>query len=281
MDIYSPKTIAEVLDKYSLSPLKKLGQNFLCDENVVEKIAAEAVSEECVLEIGPGLGVLTRSLAKRAKKVVAVEIDAGMVRALEYTLQDIDNVEVIHMDILKADIFEIYKEKFGQPFCVAGNLPYYITSKCIMQVLESGAPVTQYTAMVQREVADRLAAQPGDADYGALTASVNYFGGARKLFDVSRMCFYPRPEVDSAVIAISPTNSTDVNREHYAAVVRALFAMRRKTVLNNLQKGLKLSRTEADRVLLELGISPMERAENLSMEQFAMIARAVFDKSDK
>ena len=175
ISLYSPKTVTEILGRHELAPLKKLGQNFLIDENSVNKIAEAASDGGNVLEIGPGMGALTRALAKCSKKVVAVEIDAWMIRVQQETLADLDNVTVIHGDVLKTDIKAVGEEYFGgEPFCVAGNLPYYITAKCILQVLDSGAPVKRFTAMVQKEVADRLASAPGDSDYGALTASVAY-----------------------------------------------------------------------------------------------------------
>ena len=173
-ELYSPKVISELLKKYQLAPLKKLGQNFLRDENIVSKIAEAAVQPgENALEIGPGLGVLTQALARRAKKVVAVEIDKGMVQVLSQTLEGLENTHVLWQDFLKADLQQIAQEHFGgEPFAVVGNLPYYITSKCLLAVLEAQAPVLRFTAMVQKEVAERLMAGPGDANYGAITASV-------------------------------------------------------------------------------------------------------------
>ncbi|MBR4078944.1 MAG: methyltransferase domain-containing protein [Christensenellaceae bacterium] len=183
ISLYSPKTVTEILGRHELAPLKKLGQNFLIDENIVNKIAEAASDGGNILEIGPGMGALTRALAKYSKKVVAVEIDAGMIRVQQETLADLDNVTVLHADVLKTDIKAVGEEYFGgEPFCVAGNLPYYITAKCILQVLDSGAPVKRFTAMVQKEVADRLASMPGDSDYGALTASVAYYGDMEFLF---------------------------------------------------------------------------------------------------
>ena len=280
MDLTSPKTIKDILDKYSLAPLKKFGQNFLCDENVVDKITRAAVPEgECVLEIGPGLGVLTRALAMRAGTVVAVEIDKGMAEALKETLEGLENVRVLREDILKTDMDAIFNRYFnGKAFYVCGNLPYYITSKCILKILECGLPVKQFTAMVQKEVAGRLSAQPCTSEYGALSASVGYYGGSEKLFDVSRNCFYPRPEVDSSVIRVVPQGLEDVPRADYVKVVRALFAMRRKTILNNLQSGFAFSRGEAENLLNGLEIDTKARAESLSVLDFARIAKKNFKK---
>ena len=276
-DIYSQKNIKEILDRNGIAPLKQLGQNFLCDRNVVEKIAAAAVmAGENVIEIGPGLGALTRAVASRAHKVVAVEIDAGMVRALDETLSDLDNVTVIHNDILKTDIPSLIEDHFGGgPVAFVGNLPYYITSKCLLLVPESGAMVTRYTAMVQKEVAERLSAKPGGKDYGAITASLAYYGGAHRLFDVGADCFMPRPDVDSAIIQFEPKAVFDVDRDKYSRVVRGLFAMRRKTVMNNAKSAFALEGSAAQALFESVGISPAARAETLSPEDFARIATAL------
>ena len=273
ISLYSPKTVTEILGRHELAPLKKLGQNFLIDENIVNKIAEAASDGGNVLEIGPGMGALTRALAKRSKKVVAVEIDAGMIRVQQETLADLDNVTVLHADVLKTDIKAVGEEYFGgEPFCVAGNLPYYITAKCILQVLDSGAPVKRFTAMVQKEVADRLASAPGDSDYGALTASVAYYGDMEFLFPVSAGCFYPRPEVESAVVQILPEAQFSVDRDAYTKAVRLLFAMRRKTVQNNLKNGLGVNAARAAELLQLAGIDPMQRAEELAPAVYAKLA---------
>ncbi|MBQ9941886.1 MAG: 16S rRNA (adenine(1518)-N(6)/adenine(1519)-N(6))-dimethyltransferase RsmA [Christensenellaceae bacterium] len=273
-ELYSPRVIAGLLEKYQLAPLKKLGQNFLKDEHVVKKIAMAAVGEEGnVLEIGPGLGVLTHELACRAKKVVAVEIDAGMVRVLKETMAEHENVTVIHRDVLKADLKAIAEEYFGgESFSVAGNLPYYITSKCLLHVLESGAKIDSFTAMVQREVADRLSAGPGQRDYGALSASVAYYGKVEKLFSVSSGCFFPAPDVDSAIIQFLPGKTFPVDRKAYVRAVRGLFEQRRKTVLNNFKREYNTSTEDAMTALQAAGISPLDRAEALSPEDFARLA---------
>ena len=176
MKVTSPREISQLLKENNLSPLKKFGQNFLCDENIVQKIADSIglTDKDYVLEIGTGLGALTQALAARAKKVVSVEIDKGLLALHAQTLAGFDNVTVLEGDILKCDLSQICREQFeGKPFHVCGNLPYYITSKILMQVLESDAPALSITAMVQKEVAERLSARPGDTDYGALTASCN------------------------------------------------------------------------------------------------------------
>ena len=282
MDITSPKVITQLLEEYSLAPLKKFCQNFLCDKNIIQKIAAAAVPEQgLVLEIGPGLGALTQALARRAGKVVAIEIDEGMVKVLGETLKEYDNVTVLNDDILKTNLHTISRNYFNdEKFYVVGNLPYYITSKCILSVLESGLPIQNVTVMVQKEVAQRLAARPGDSNYGALTASVNYFGGAQSLFDVSRTCFLPKPDVDSAVIQIHMEKALPVDREAYVRTVRGLFAMRRKTVLNNLQSSLSIPKERANEILLETGIPANKRAQDLTPDQFMEIAKKICEKNN-
>lgn len=276
-ELYSPKVISELLKKYQLAPLKKLGQNFLRDENIVGKIAEAAVRPgENALEIGPGLGVLTQALARRAKKVVAVEIDKGMVQVLSQTLDGLENTHVIWQDFLKADLQQIAQEHFGgEPFAVVGNLPYYITSKCLLAVLEAQAPILRFTAMVQKEVAERLMAAPGDSNYGAITASVAYYGRVQQLFSVSRNCFLPAPDVDSAVIGIEPRAQFDVPREDYTRIVRGLFAQRRKTLQNNMKNSLQMKNEEIQLALGEAKIPVNSRAENLSPEEFAKLAEII------
>lgn len=277
-NIYSNKAVREILDRHSVAPLKKLGQNFLIDENIVEKIAGAAVKTDNVLEIGPGMGALTRKLAGKAKKVVAVEIDSGMVKVLDDTLSGFDNVEVINADILKTDLADIRARCFGgEPFSVAGNLPYYITAKCILHVLDSNAGVEQFTAMVQREVADRLAAKQGESDYGALSASVRYYGEFKKAFDVSSSCFYPKPDVESSIVSIAPKPVFSVERNAYSKTVRMMFAMRRKTLQNNLRAGMSVSSERSAEILSSAGLNPMARAETVSPEQFAVLAEILFE----
>lgn len=276
-ELYSPKVISELLKKYQLAPLKKLGQNFLRDENIVSKIAEAAVRPgENALEIGPGLGVLTQALARRAKKVVAVEIDKGMVQVLSQTLEGLGNTQVLWQDFLKADLQQIAQEHFGgEPFAVVGNLPYYITSKCLLAVLEAQAPVLRFTAMVQKEVAERLMAGPGDANYGAITASVAYYGRVQQLFTVSRNCFLPAPDVDSAVIGIEPKAQFGVPREDYTKIVRGLFAQRRKTLQNNMKNSLQMKNDEIQLALEKAEIPANSRAENLSPQDFAKLAEII------
>ncbi len=277
MKVTSPKIVAELLKTNGLSPLKKFGQNFLIDDNIVEKIAEAAVPEGAnVLEVGTGLGALTLELAKRAKSVVSVEIDRGLVQTHAQTFAGIANIAVVEGDILKLELNAVCREHFGgQRFYVCGNLPYYITSKILLHVLESMAPVQCITAMVQKEVAARLAAQPGDTEYGAFTASCCYYADVTQLFTVSRNCFYPAPDVDSAIIQFDLSSPTlDVPRDLYTRTVRTAFSMRRKTLYNNLKQiapGEKIQQT-----LNALGIAANTRAQDISPQQFAKLAHMLF-----
>lgn len=276
-NLYSPSGIRELLNQFGMAPLKSLGQNFLIDQNIAEKIAAHALLPgENVIEVGPGPGALTRELAKRAKKVVAVEIDRGMVELAKETLAEEKNVVLLHEDFLKADLEGIAREHFsGEHFAIAGNLPYYITAKCIEKALKCRG-VLRFTAMVQKEVAERLSAPPGGKDYGSLTAFAAYFGGVQKFFGVSGNCFFPQPEVDSAVVQIVPGKCPKAPLADYEKVVRALFAMRRKTVYNNLKAGLSLSGEAAETALRYAGVEKNARAEQLSKEKFALLAQALY-----
>lgn len=277
-NVTSPREITRLLSENKLSPLKKFGQNFLCDENIVQKIADSMalVPDDFVLEVGTGLGALTRALSARAKKVVSVEIDKGLLALHGRTLSDLSNVTVLDGDILKCDLSQICGEHFdSKPFHVCGNLPYYITSKILMHVLESGAPVLSLTAMVQKEVAERLCASPGHTDYGALTASCLFYGQVRLLFTVSHNCFYPAPDVDSAIIRLDVDPICDVPRKDYAAVVRAAFSMRRKTIFNNLKP---LLGGDAKSILESCKIDPKARAQELSPSDFCEIAKTIFQK---
>ena len=222
-------------------------------------------------------GALTLQLARRAGRVVAVEIDRGMLGVLQETLAGQSHVQVLHMDFLKTDLAEIAREFFdGQPFAVAGNLPYYITAKCLLKVLESPVLPTRFTAMVQQEVAARLTARPGDKNYGAITASAAYYGGAEVLFPVGRGCFLPAPEVDSAIVQFRPRVCVAAERGAYAKMVRGLFAMRRKTIANNLKASFGIKGEDAARILSAAGVEGGRRAETLSPAEFGRLANAAF-----
>lgn len=279
MNTASKSTLIEILNKYGLAPLKKFGQNFLCDGNIVEKIAdsMNLTKEDYVLEVGPGLGALTLAIARRAKQVVAVEIDKGLISALREILADAPNVTVIEGDILKTDVRQIINDLFnGSSFHACGNLPYYITAPCILKLIESGAK--SLTVMVQKEVAERLSAYPGSKNYGSITASVAYYTHPETLFTVSHACFYPAPDVASAIVHMDMSGPPlPVSRSAYVRIVRAAFAMRRKTIYNNLLA--EFSGDYADRAkqavtsaIISCGIKPAARAEDLSSEDFLRLA---------
>jgi len=279
INLTSPREIQKLLSDHGLAPLKKFGQNFLCDENIITKIvdSMELTEESNVLEVGTGLGALTQALTERAYHVVSVEIDKGLAQIDRELFRKIPNATLVEGDILTFDIGELGKKYFGkQPFYVCGNLPYYITTPILMALLESGAPIISITAMVQKEVAQRLAAKPGDSAYGAITAACNYFTHPTVLFNVSKNCFLPAPEVDSAMIRLELTKPLDVNHALYTKVVRAAFSMRRKTIFNNLKQMVAANTLML--VLEQTGIDPGARAQDVSAEDFSSIAEALSKK---
>lgn len=275
MKVTSPKIIKQLLADNGLTPLKKFGQNFLTDGNIVEKIAGCAAPDNSyVLEIGMGLGALTDALCSKDKRVISVEIDKGLASLAEDTQKEHTNLTIIKDDILNVDIEKIADKYFdGNSFYVCGNLPYYITAPIIMKVLESGKNCKALTAMVQKEAAQRLCAAPADSEYGAITAAVDYFGGAKILFNVSKNCFYPAPKVDSAVIQIKIDNENKTPFNLYRQVVKAAFKMRRKTIANNLKE---LYGKSALKILEECKIASDLRPQDLSSKDYCAIADALF-----
>lgn len=271
------------MEKYKLSPLKRFGQNFLIDGNIADNIAEAAAPEGAsVLEIGPGMGALTSRLLRRAQLVAAYEIDAGLSVALKEMYAGETRLHLFHQDFLKAELQKDTGALFGGAgVYVAANLPYYITSPCIMKLVESGLNIASITVMVQKEVADRLCAQPGSRDYGAITAAVGYYAEPRLLFNVSPACFYPRPDVASAVVRLAVTQRNDAAAANaYHKTVRALFAMRRKTVKSNLRQSLGLSAAQAEAVLAEAQIDENARAETLSVSRFENLSVILKNRVD-
>ncbi len=270
----------EVLAKYNMSAKKKFGQNFLIDSNVLEGIveAAGVTDKDCVLEIGPGIGSLTQYLAEAAGKVVAVEIDKTLIPVLSDTLSEYNNVTVINEDVLKVDIEEIVnKNNEGKPIKVVANLPYYITTPIIMKLFESGAPIESVTVMVQKEVADRMSAPPGNKDYGSLSLAVGFYADAKSVMDVPPSSFIPQPGVGSVVVKLSRflEPSVKVKDEKYMfEIIRTSFNQRRKTLSNSLSNNpsLGVSRQEVQDALLKMGIDEKARGEILSLEQFAELS---------
>ena len=280
-------TVKEIMKEYDLSFKKKFGQNFLINASVPARIADECTDgdfESGILEIGPGIGTLTYELAGRYKKVVAVEIDTTLIPALENTLAEFDNVKVISGDIMKTDIAELCRREFsdiGLRFSVCANLPYYITTPVIMHLLESKAGFDYVTVLIQKEVVARLCSSPGDSDYGAITASVSYYGESKKLFGVPAGCFMPAPKVDSAVMRIRLYDTPPVETRDtgvFFRVIRGAFAQRRKTLPNSLASEIgELDRATLSHIVENAGFSPSVRGEALGIADFARIADLISD----
>lgn len=276
----NPTGTIEVLKKYNFNFQKRFGQNFLIDSHILEKIvdSAEITKEDCVLEIGPGIGTMTQYLAESAGEVIAVEIDKSLIPILGDTLSAYDNVTVINEDILKVDIRKLVEEKNqGKPIKVVANLPYYITTPIIMGLFESHVPLKSITIMVQKEVADRMQVGPGTKDYGALSLAVQYYAKPKVITYVSPECFIPKPNVGSAVIQLERYEKPPVKVEDEGflfKVIRAAFNQRRKTLANGLGNAsdLNVTRAQAQEALEALGFSPSIRGEALTLEEFAALS---------
>lgn len=275
-----PKKTIEVIQKYQFAFQKRFGQNFLIDAHVLEKIvsAAGITKDDCVLEIGPGIGTMTQYLAESAGQVIAVEIDTNLLPILTDTLKDYSNVKVINQDILKVDINELVKEyNNGRPIKVVANLPYYITTPIIMGLFESNVPIDNITVMVQKEVADRMQVGPGSKDYGALSLAVRYYASPYIVANVPPNCFIPRPNVGSAVIRLTRYQEPPVQVKDpklMFKLIRASFNQRRKTLQNGLNNSpeISFSKEEITKAIESLGVSSSVRGEALSLEQFAQLA---------
>ena len=275
----NPSKTSEVLNKFGISAQKRYGQNFLIDANILEKIVASAgiTREDTVLEIGPGIGTLTQYLAEAAKQVICVEIDKNMIPVLEYTLADFDNVTVINQDILKADIVQILKENGAASAKVVANLPYYITTPIIMELLEKDAPIESITVMIQKEVAERMQTGPGSKDYGALSLAVAFYSNAEVKMTVSPNCFIPRPNVDSAVIRLDKLKEPSVkvnDKSEMFRIIKGAFEQRRKTLTNALShsSAYKTDKKNIENALLEMGKNVNIRGEELTLEEFARLS---------
>ena len=281
MELTNIKTISELMGRHGKRFTKALGQNFLTNPSVCPRMAelGGAARGVSVLEIGPGVGVLTRELAACADKVVAIELDDGLLPILAETLADCPNAKVVHNDILKIDLAELFKTEFaGQEVIVCANLPYYITSPVIMRLLEERLPISAVTVMVQKEAAQRLCAPVPSREVGAISVAARFYCEPKMLFPVSRGSFMPAPNVDSAVIRLDLHKQppVDVTCERTLfKVIRGAFSQRRKTILNCLSSSLGLDKTVVNKILAEAEITPNSRAEQLSLEAFARIANAV------
>lgn len=276
----NPTNTIQVLQKYGFNFQKKFGQNFLIDSNILENIiaAAQVTKDDCVLEIGPGIGTMTQYLCENAREVIAVEIDKNLIPILTDTLSEYDNVSVINDDILKVDINKIVQEKNnGKPIKVVANLPYYITTPIIMGLFENQVPLESITIMVQKEVADRMQVGPGTKDYGALSLAVQYYAKPKVMLTVPATCFMPKPNVDSAVIKLTRYNDAPVktqNEKFMFDIIRASFNQRRKTLVNGLTNaaGLKVSKELVLAALEKMNLPATIRGEALTLEQFAQLA---------
>ncbi|MCR4434994.1 MAG: 16S rRNA (adenine(1518)-N(6)/adenine(1519)-N(6))-dimethyltransferase RsmA [Clostridiales bacterium] len=282
----------EIVKKYNIRPTKSLGQNFLIDDGVIKRIAASAdiSRKDLVIEVGPGIGSLTRELAERAGKVVAVEIDRHLIPAFLDNMKDFPNVELIHEDILRVNAGEVvHKVRAGgegdlRDVKVVGNLPYYITTPIIMKFLEENPGIKAMVFMVQKEVAERMVAKPGGKDYGALSVAVQYYSLPQRLFEVAPHCFIPQPDVYSSVIRLDILKTPPVallDREIFFKTVKAAFGQRRKTLLNALHNsGIFTGDKESLKKALEdMGIDAGRRGETLTIEQFAQISNALSKKT--
>jgi len=270
--------VKDILSKHGFNFSKGLGQNFLINPTVCPKIAEMGNAQQGygILEIGTGIGVLTCELAKRSDKVVAVEIDTRLLPILEETLSEFNNIKIINDDVMKVDINKIIQDEFqGLKVSVCANLPYYITSPIIMMLLESYLPIESITVMVQKEAGQRLCAEVGTRETGAITVAVNYYGTVTKLFDVNRGSFMPSPNVDSCVIRIDINHDRKLHgddEKFFFKVVKASFSQRRKTLSNTVSSSMGVQKVDVIKALEGCGISSTARAESLTMEQFINFA---------
>ena len=284
MNLADIKTVENLLKSKGFTFKKSLGQNFLIDSSVCPRMAESFCDENCgVLEIGPGFGVLTAELAKRAKKVVAIELDERLREILPITLGEFSNVKIIFGDAMKLDIAKIIEEKFYdcESVSICANLPYYITSPLIMMLLEKKLPVKYITVMVQKEAAERLCAEVGSRESGAVTVAVDYYSKANILFGVGRNSFHPAPNVDSAVIQLEIRKTPPIklkNEEFFFKFIKACFAQRRKTLVNTVSNTLGIGKDKIKEVLSLCGLSETVRSEQLKMEELASISDSLFRK---
>ena len=280
----SYKATKSVVEKHNFKFSKSLGQNFLIDDNVIDKIlnGARLSEGDNIIEVGPGIGTLTREMGKIADKVVAIEIDKSLIPILKETLGEFDNIEVVNNDILKVNIEELVKEKFdNKPIKLVANLPYYITTPIVMKFLEENIPVTDIVVMVQKEVADRMNAKPSTKDYGALSVAVQYYCDTEIVAKAPRHMFIPQPNVDSTVIGLHVREEKKYNVDNediFFKTVKASFGQRRKTLLNSLGDLGFLNKDEIKEVLKQSNIDEKRRGETLTIEEFATLSNVINSK---
>ena len=283
-DLSDERTVRAVLSRHGFSFSKALGQNFLIDPTVCPEMARAATREgaDCVLEIGPGIGVLTASLCEQAKQIVAVELDRRLFPVLRETLADYDNVELVEGDAMQLDLHALLRERFGEGarIAVCANLPYYITSPLLMRLLECRLPIEKLVVMVQKEAAERLCAEVGSREAGAVTVAVRYYAEAHTRFTVGREAFLPAPKVDSAVIELCVRKSPEIelrDEAYFFKMVRAAFAQRRKTAVNGIAAGLNLPKAAVAEAIADTGLPADVRAEKIPMEKPAVVANRLLD----
>lgn len=284
-DIATPIRTKEILEKYGFSFKKSLGQNFLIDPNILRNIVSHAnlTENSGAIEVGPGIGALTEHLAREAKKVVSFEIDQRLLPVLEDTLSPYDNVTIVHSDILKADVVNVIEKEMPgiEDIMVVANLPYYVTTPILMKLLNDRLPIRGFVVMMQKEVADRITAQPGTKAYGSLSIAIQYYCTAEIAMIVPKTVFMPQPNVDSAVIRLIKHDTPPVkviDEDFLFEVSRASFAQRRKTIFNNLQTGLVNGKQKKEiimQALEEAGIEPTRRGETLSIQEFGELANCL------
>lgn len=282
-DLTSPVQLKELLRRHNFYTKKRFGQNFLVDRNIVNKIldAADVHEGDPVLEIGPGVGTVTQALAERGARIIAVEVDRDLIGILSEVLDGHTNVSVVNADILSLDLPQFLRERFGDARVkVIGNLPYYITSPIVAQVLEAHRWVERLVMMVQKEVADRMKAEPGTKEFGSMTVFVQFHAEPEIITHVSKNVFQPPPDVSSAILRLTPRSEPPVevpSEKQFFDVVHCAFGQRRKTLLNSLSDcpALGLSKDQVSHVLHAAGIEPSRRAETLSLADFARIARSL------
>ena len=283
-DIATKSNTKEIIEKHGFTFKKSFGQNFLTDTNILNKIvnAADLNDEVGVIEIGPGIGALTEFIARKAKKVVAYEIDPRLIPILAETLAPYDNVKVIHQDILKADVASMIEEEFKdvKHIAVVANLPSYITTPILMGLIEKKLPIDWYVTMMQKEVAERLSANPGSKDYNALSIAVQYYTEAKIALNVPKTVFIPAPNVDSSVVKLTKREQPAVaveNEDFFLEIVHAAFKQRRKTIQNNLNQHFNdLAKEDVTKLLEEAGIVPSRRGETLTIEEFGHLSNVFY-----